>query len=95
KTSVSNPSVSLEFGDDARGLILPYVEGSAANTAVAGTFIMDPADKRVKLKLADGTWQNLSGAAQVTNSILSAPSTIQENATAQVIIGSTSITPAQ
>jgi hypothetical protein len=95
KTSVSNPSVSLEFGDDARGLILPYVEGSAANTAVAGTFIMDPADKRVKLKLADGTWQNLSGSAQVTNSILSAPSTIQENATAQVIIGSTSITPAQ
>ena len=56
---------------------------------------MDPADKRVKLKLADGTWQNLSGAAQVTNSILSAPSTIQENATAQVIIGSTSITPVQ
>jgi len=84
KTSVSNPSVSLEFGDDARGLILPYVEGSAANTAVAGTFIMDPADKRVKLKLADGTWQNLSGAAQVTNSILSAPSTIQENATSLV-----------
>ena len=67
----------------------------AHNTAVAETFIMDPADKRVKLKLADGTWQNLSGAAQVTNSILCAPSTIQENATEQVIIGLTSITPAQ
>lgn len=49
-----SPSVSLEFGDDARGLILPYVEGSTANTAVAGIFIMDPADKRVKLKLVNG-----------------------------------------
>lgn len=56
---------------------------------------MDPADKRVKLKLADGTWQNLSAAAQVTYSILSEPRNIQENATAQLIIGSTSITPAQ
>ena len=56
---------------------------------------MDPADKKVKLKLAHGTWQNLSGAGQVTNSILSSPSTIQENETAQVIIGSTSITPVQ
>lgn len=95
KTSVSSPSVSLEFGNEGRGLILPYVEGAGATTAVAGTLIMDPADKKVKLKLADGTWQNLSGAAQVSNTIITMPGSIQENFGAQVIISSNTITPAQ
>lgn len=88
QTSVTNNSVSLEFGNESRGIILPYVAETAAANAVAGTFIMDPADRAVKLKLADGTWQNLTGAAAKVNNLSNAPATGQDHATAQVIIGS-------
>jgi len=52
---------------------------------------MDPADKTVKLKLSDGTWLNLTGAASKTNSLSNASTTAQDHATAQVIIGSANL----
>uniref|UniRef100_A0AAU6WPE1 Uncharacterized protein n=3 Tax=Chryseobacterium TaxID=59732 RepID=A0AAU6WPE1_9FLAO len=47
KTSVSNASVSLEFGSGNRGIILPWVTSAASVTgAVDGTIIYDIADKK-------------------------------------------------
>ncbi|MBU8883164.1 hypothetical protein KSK37_08725 [Kaistella sp. DKR-2] len=91
----TNTSVSLEFGSDARGIILPYVEATSATNAVAGTFIMDPSDKEVKFRLADGSWKNLSGSAATTQSVTSMPSQAPENSNAKVVIGSASSVQAQ
>ena len=95
RTTATNPSVSLEFGDEARGIILPYVDGSNAADAVAGTFIMDPSEKAVKLRLPDGTWQNLSGSAAKSNIVTNAASLNQESKTAKVIIGPPYVPQAQ
>ena len=61
KSSVTNPSVSLEFANEAKGIILPYItDKSALSSAVAGTLIMD-ADSGVIQYLKDGnSWQDLS-----------------------------------
>jgi hypothetical protein len=60
KTSISSPSVSLEFGTANRGIILPWVTSAASVTgAVNGTMIYDLTDKRVKIKYAAG-WKDLS-----------------------------------
>lgn len=91
QTSVTNNSVSLEFGNESRGIILPYVEQLNAANAVAGTLIMDPSENAVKLKLSDGTWQNLSGSALKTNNFSNAPTDNLESKTAKVIIGSPDI----
>ena len=55
KSSISSPSVSLEFGNIAgdanaqKGIILPWVtSASDVNGAVTGTFIFDASDKKVK-----------------------------------------------
>lgn len=94
KTSVTNSSVSLEFGDQLnKGIVLPYVTQDMvdANSAVAGTLIMDPSTKKVKIKLSNtsGDWYDLSNAAATTNSISTA---IQDSKTektaAHVYIGS-------
>jgi hypothetical protein len=60
KPTVSNSSVSLEFGNSNRGLLLPWVTntGSVANV-VDGTMAYDLSDKRVKVKYA-GAWKDLS-----------------------------------
>ena len=78
KASV-NPSVSLEFYDNAdnvRGIILPWVDG-VSNTApfitnspiteivVNGTLVYDTSDKKVKVKYATG-WRDLSKDATGT-----------------------------
>ncbi|SDF23968.1 hypothetical protein [Epilithonimonas hungarica] len=60
KPSISNNSVSLEFGNEKRGLILPWVTSATAITgAVDGTIIYDTADKKVKYRKA-GVWFDLS-----------------------------------
>ena len=55
KSSVTNPSVSLEFGNvvgnanTQRGIILPWVTSTASVAgAVTGTIIFDASDKKVK-----------------------------------------------
>lgn len=63
-----NPSVSLEFGDGPRGLLLPWVSGTSNtapyitnSTAAAanGTLVFDVSDKKVKVKYAKG-WKDLT-----------------------------------
>ena len=78
KASV-NPSVSLEFYDNAdnvRGIILPWVDGVSntapfitnspiTETVVNGTLVYDTSDKKVKVKYATG-WRDLSKDATGT-----------------------------
>lgn len=60
KVGVTNEDVSLEFGEGNKGIILPWVNSTAAVTgAVPGTIIYDVTDKRVKVRLA-ASWRDLS-----------------------------------
>ena len=95
KTAVTNTSVSLEFGAEDRGIILPYVTVANAISAVPGTLVMDHADKVMKLKLGNGTWQNLTGNAAKNNMIVNPFITIAENPAAKTVIGSSAIPQAQ
>jgi hypothetical protein len=93
KTTVTNSSVSLEFGTtEARGLLLPWVTSAAAVTdAVNGTMIYDTTDKKVKVKYASG-WKDLSvDTTGVVNTVLQ--NSLTENTTAKVSIGTLSSTP--
>lgn len=80
KESITNSSVSLEFGSANRGLILPWVTSSASVAgAVDGTLIFDTTDKKVKYQ-KNGTWFDLSidntGAVNTTlqNTLTEIPS---------------------
>ena len=60
KQSVTNSSVSLEFGSANRGLVLPWVTSTASvNGAVDGTLIFDTTDKKVKYR-KKGAWFDLT-----------------------------------
>ncbi len=61
KNDTTNPSVSLEFGTGAKGLILPYVTDAAQmQNPVPGTIIMDAQTGIVQYKTGGNTWQPLS-----------------------------------
>lgn len=83
KTTVSNPSVLLEFDDaenNTKGIILSAVanlnnvlgNNPAANN---GTFLFDKTDDRVKM-YEDGIWVNLSDPGSETKIV---PNTSDEN----------------
>lgn len=60
KTALSSNSVSLEFGNANRGMILPWVTSTAGVTGVVnGTMVYDITDKKVKAKYAAG-WKDFS-----------------------------------
>lgn len=60
KASVTNASVSLEFGTANKGIILPWVDKKADVTGVEnGTMVYDSSDKKVWVKLDSG-WKDLS-----------------------------------
>ncbi|TDG34785.1 hypothetical protein EZJ43_16835 [Pedobacter changchengzhani] len=94
KTSVTNTSVSLEFGvSDAtngyKGLVLPWVTSAAAVTgAVDGTFIFDLTDHKVKYRKS-GAWVDLSvditGTANATS--VSTQAGLTEDITKKAVIG--------
>lgn len=53
KASITNTSVSLEFGNENRGIVLPWVESETKVTTtgvVDGTLIYDTLDHKVKLR---------------------------------------------
>lgn len=91
KPSVSNPSVSLEFGAENRGLLLPWVTSAASVVgAVDGTIIFDLSDKKVKY-LKAGSWADLS--INNTNTIdSSAQDTLTEKTSAKAAIGANGAT---
>lgn len=86
KVSVSNTSVSLEFNNGNRGVILPWVTSAGAVTgAVDGTVIYDTADKKVKYRKS-GAWKDMSiDATGTVNTSLQNART--ESVTAKVTIG--------
>ena len=60
KGSVQNSSISLEFGNENRGMVLPWVTSAGAvEGAVEGTVVYDLSDHKVKVKIASG-WKDLS-----------------------------------
>lgn len=86
KDSVTNTSVSLEFGNENKGLLLPWVtsENSVAG-AVDGTIIYDISDKKVKYRRA-GNWFDLS--LDTTGTVdTSLQNSKVENNTAKAVIG--------
>ncbi|WP_407846223.1 hypothetical protein [Chryseobacterium sp. KCF3-3] len=97
KTSVSNTSVSLEFGNDNKGIILPW----AANTgsisgAVNGTLVYDTSDHKVKY-LKSGSWFDLNGETEFNPATVGAADTSlqdskTETSTAKVVIGANGAT---
>ena len=101
KSSISNPTVSLEFGTENKGLLLPWVTNEASVIgAVNGTMIYDSAVKKVKVKLAAG-WKDLSVTTTgttidpITNidGLLLQGASIAEQAAAKVSIGNPTSTP--
>ena len=91
KSPITNSSVSLEFGSENRGLILPWVTSSAAVTgAVDGTLIFDSADKKVKYR-KNGVWFDLSRDNNgLVNTTLQ--NALTESASAGTAIGRTAST---
>ena len=89
KNTVTNPSISLEFYDNAdntRGIILPWVTSTAAVTgAVNGTLVYNTADRKVYVKYASG-WRDLSvdTTGTVTTTL---QDTLSDLDTAKVLIG--------
>src|ERR1700750_609912 len=100
KTTITNSSVSLEFANANRGIVLPWVTSSASVVdAVPGTMIYDLTDHKIKIKY-NTEWKdfsvdingnttdpltNIDGAA-IQNSA-------KENTSAKVSIGSPSSIP--
>src|SRR5690625_935146 len=68
KDDVSSPAVSLEFGDQNKGLLLPWVDNTStvdANGAVNGTIVFDTEEMKVKVK-SDSGWKDLSNEEGTT-----------------------------
>lgn len=85
KTAPTTSSVSLEFGTENKGVLLPAVDSeSAVAGAVPGTLIFDASDKKVKVKLQN-SWKDLS--VNTTGQVYATPAFTAEAATAKVAIG--------
>lgn len=86
KAAVSNISVSLEFGEANKGLLLPWVTSAASvSGAVDGTIIYDTSDKKVKYRKASA-WFDLS--VDTTGNVdTTLQDSLTENPTAKVVIG--------
>ena len=95
-----NPSISLEFGNENRGIVLPWVTSTAAVTGVVnGTLVYNTTDKKVYVKYASG-WKDLSVDATGTtidpiNNVdgLTLQNSLNDLDTAKVSIGTPTSTP--
>ena len=88
KESITNSSVSLEFGNAPKGIIVPWVKSAASvDNAVEGTIIFDQDDRKTKIKYPTG-WKDLSARQGVlTSAETSSQNTKTESPTAKVVIG--------
>jgi type 1 fimbria pilin len=88
-TSISSPSVSLEFGQGNKGIVLPWVTSKDDVTTagvVDGTLIFDSSDKKVKVR-SNNAWVDLTLDSTGTVD-LSLQSSKTEHSSAKVVIGS-------
>ncbi|WP_434979886.1 hypothetical protein [Daejeonia sp. YH14] len=88
KSSVTNTSVSLEFGNENRGVIVPWVSSaSTLVTAVPGTIVYDLSDQKLKIRYVSG-WKDMSiRIGAITAQELSVQDGKTESTDAKVIIG--------
>ena len=86
KASVSSTAVSLEFGNENRGIVLPWVTNTSDVTGVVnGTIVYNTADKKVYVKYASG-WKDLS--IDATGAVdTSLQNSLSDLDTAKVLIG--------
>jgi len=86
KASVSSTAVSLEFGNENRGIVLPWVTNTSDVTGVVdGTIVYNTADKKVYVKYASG-WKDLS--VDTTGAVdTSLQNSLSDLDTAKVMIG--------
>lgn len=91
KNNVTNSSVSLEFGDGNKGIILPWVTSASAVAGVVdGTIIYDISDKKVKYR-KNSSWFDLSVDQNgIVDTTIQDPHT--ENLTAKAAIGTNAAT---
>ncbi len=88
-STISSPSVSLEFGQGNKGIVLPWVTSKddvVAAGVVDGTLIFDSSDKKVKLR-SNNNWVDLTIDTSGTVDV-SLQNSKTENASAKVVIGS-------
>lgn len=86
KASVSSTAVSLEFGNENRGIVLPWVTNTSDVTGVVdGTIVYNTTDKKVYVKYASG-WKDLS--IDATGAVdTSLQNSLSDLDTAKVLIG--------
>ncbi|WP_292009566.1 hypothetical protein [Chryseobacterium sp.] len=92
KTTLESSSSSIEFGDENRGVVLPWVtDTSSVQSAVNGTLVFDTSDHKVKV-YENNDWVDLSvdttGIADTT-----LQDSLNENVNAKVAIGTATATP--
>ncbi|MDO5616425.1 MAG: hypothetical protein Q4G16_09555 [Cruoricaptor ignavus] len=81
----ANNSISIEFGTENKGLVLPYIEDKSKITE-PGTLIFDTTDNRVKLKIDGNNWFDLTQKDGTSDLDLQKGKIEKENA--KVVIGS-------
>ncbi len=91
KTNTSSPAISLEFGTENKGIIIPWVTSTNDMGSVSpGTFVLDVTDRVVKFKLQN-EWMALSQKA-VDPIDTSIQNGLTESPNAKTIIGASTST---
>jgi hypothetical protein len=89
KTTLESASSSVEFGNENRGLVLPWVAGtSGIQNVVNGTLVFDTSDMKVKV-YQNNLWKDLSVDATGTADT-SLQDNLPDNINAKVSIGTSS-----
>lgn len=91
KTILESASSSLEFGNENRGMILPWVTNvSSLQNTVNGTLVFDLSDKKVK-SFQNNTWVDLSvNTSGIADSSLQ--DDLNDNSSAKTSIGTPTAT---
>lgn len=91
KTILESASSSLEFGNENRGMILPWVtNASSLQNTVNGTLVFDLSDKKVK-SFQNNTWVDLSvNTSGIADSSLQ--DNLNDNSSAKTSIGTPTAT---
>jgi hypothetical protein len=89
KTTLESASSSVEFGNENRGLVLPWVaDTSGIQNVVNGTLVFDTSDMKVKV-YQNNLWKDLSVDATGTADT-SLQDNLPDNINAKVSIGTSS-----
>jgi len=91
KTILESASSSLEFGNENRGMMLPWVtNASGLQNTVNGTLVFDLSDKKVK-SFQNNTWVDLSiNTSGIADSSLQ--DNLNDNSSAKTSIGTPTTT---